>query len=185
MVLALIWLIAAYRVAPPRIVWDLGSKVNWLPIVTMPFALMLAVLGLIGRNATAVMGDKLLRQDAPVRGAATITRHPFLAGAAIWALVHLVANGDAASIILFSGMACLAIGGMYAIDYKRALKLGPAWASFAAQTSRLPFGAALAGRTQVDWAGVGWLRPALGLLLYVVLLLAHDRLFGVPVWAGG
>ena len=74
---------------------------------------------------------------------------------------------------------------MYAIDHKRALKLGDAWTAFAAQTSRLPFAAALAGRTKIDWAGIGWARPVLGLGLYAVLLLFHDRLFGVPVWAVG
>ena len=32
---------------------------------------------------------------------------------------------------------------------------------------------------------IGWARPVLGLGLYAVLLLFHDRLFGVPVWAVG
>jgi uncharacterized membrane protein len=186
MILALTWVVAAYRVAPPRIIWDFGPAVNWLPIVVMPFALILAVLGLVARNPTAVMGAGFLGpQGSAVRGPATITRHPFLAGAALWAIAHLIANGDAASIILFGGMAILSIAGMYAIDHKRALKLGGAWQSFAAQTSRLPFAAALSGRTRVDWAGIGWSRPALGILLYVVLLLSHDRLFGVPAWVTG
>jgi len=181
MILALIWLIAAYRVAPPRIVWDFGPWINIVPIVAMPFALILAVLGLIARSPTAVMGDRILAKHAgPVHGPATITRHPFLAGAALWAITHLIANGDVASIVLFGGMAILSIGGMYAIDHKRALKLGDAWDAFAAQTSRMPFAAALSKRTRVDWAGIGWSRPALGIVLYVVLLIFHDRLFGVP-----
>jgi len=182
MILALIWVVAAYRVAPPRVIWDLGPQVNLIPIVVMPFALILAVLGLIARNPTGVMGEGFV--GTPVRGAATITRHPFLSGAALWSIAHLIANGDAASILLFGGMAALAIGGMYAIDHKRAAKLGEAWTAFAAQTSRLPFAAALAKRTKVDWAGIGWARPVLALGLYVVLLFFHDRLFGVPVWAG-
>jgi len=186
MILALIWVIAAYRVAPPRIIWDFGPAVNWLPIVVMPFALMLAVLGLVARNPTGVMGEGFLgAQGSAVGGPATITRHPFLVGAALWAITHLIVNGDAASIVLFGGMALLSIGGMYAIDHKRASKLGVAWQSFAAQTSRLPFAAALSGRTRVDWTGIGWTRPALGIVLYVVLLLSHDRLFGVPVWVPG
>jgi len=181
MILALIWVVAAYRVAPPRIVWDFGPSINLVPLVVMPFALMLAVLGLVGRNPTALMGERALAgQHGAVHGAATITRHPFLSGVALWAIAHLIANGDAASIMLFGGMAGLSIGGMYAIDHKRALKLGDTWRAFAAQTSRLPFGAALAKRTKVDWAGIGWSRPALGLVLYAVLLFYHDRLFGVP-----
>ena len=181
MALALIWVIAAYRVAPPHVIYDLGGWVNLVPIVIMPFALVLAVTGLIGGNPTAVMGDRLLGADAAVSGVQTVTRHPFLSGAALWALAHLLANGDLASIILFGGFAILSIGGMVAIDRKRARKLGEQWAAFAAHTSRTPFAAALAGKTRVDWTGIGWLRPAIGLVLYAVLYFMHDRLFGVPV----
>jgi len=183
MILALIWVIAAYRVAPPRIVWDFGTAVNLIPMLVMPFALILAVLGLLARNPTAVMGGAFLEQHGQaVRGPATITRHPFLSGVALWAIAHLIANGDAASVMLFGGMAVLAIGGIYAIDHKRALQLGDAWQAFAARTSRMPFAAAFQGRTRIDWAGIGWSRPLLGIVLYVLLIFYHDRLFGVPVW---
>jgi uncharacterized membrane protein len=182
MVLFLIWLIAAYRVAPPLVLWDLGSWTNVVPVVVMPVALVLAVLGVAGRSPTLIGGDAMFKKQTPeVRGAATITRHPFLAGVTLWALAHLVANGDAASVLLFGGMAVLAVGGMVAIDHKRAAKLGEAWVTYAANTSRVPFGAALAGRVKVDWAGIGWARPLAGVVLYVVLLAAHDWLFGVPV----
>lgn len=184
MVAFLVWMIAAYRVAPPLVLWDLGRWVNLVPVIAMPFALMLAVTGLASRNPTAVMGDRLLAKGLPVNGIVTITRHPFLCGAALWALAHFLANGDAASAMLFGGLALLSIGGMFAIDAKRALKLGPVWNDFAARTSKLPLGAALAGRTKVDWVGVGVVRPMIGLILYVVLFVAHDRLFGVPVILG-
>lgn len=182
MVLFLIWVVAAYRVAPPLVLWDLGRWANVVPVVVMPVALVLAVLGVAGRSPTAVGGDAMFKQQTPaVRGAATITRHPFLCGVGLWALAHLVANGDAASVLLFCGMAVLAVGGMLAIDHKRAAKLGEAWTAYAANSSRVPFGAALAGRVEVDWAGIGWARPLAGVALYVVLLVTHDWLFGVPV----
>jgi uncharacterized membrane protein len=97
MVLALWWLVAAYRVSPPLVIWDLGRDVNLVPIVAMPFALILAVTGLIGRNPTAVMGDRFLEQGLRVSGILTVTRHPFLSGTALWAISHLIANGDAHS----------------------------------------------------------------------------------------
>jgi uncharacterized membrane protein len=184
MVLALVWMVAAYRVAPPLLLWDLGRWVNLVPVIAMPFALMLAVTGLASRNPTAVMGERLLEQGLPVRGIATITRHPFLSGAALWALAHLAANGDAASAMLFGGIAVLSIGGMYAIDHKRALRLGPVWRDFAAKTSRMPLAAAASGRVRVDWAGIGVVRPIAGLIAYIALYLLHDRLFGVPVMLG-
>jgi uncharacterized membrane protein len=184
MVLILVWMVAAYRVAPPLVLWDLGRWVNVVPIVAMPFALMLAVTGLASRNPTAVMGERFLQKGLPVAGIFTVTRHPFLAGAALWSLAHLLANGDAASVMLFGGMAVLSIAGMAAIDAKRALKLGATWQEFAAKTSRMPLGAALAGKTQLDWIGIGVTRPLIGLILYVVLYIFHDRLFGVPVFVG-
>lgn len=181
MVVVLVWVVAAYRVAPPLVLWDFGPGINLVPVLAMPFALILAVAGLTSRNPTAVAGEGLLARGLPVTGIMTITRHPFLSGTAIWSLSHLIANGDAASAMLFGGMACLSIGGMFAIDHKRRRKLGQNWADFAARTSRAPFGAAFGGRTQVDWAGVGWSRPAIAMVLYVALFVWHDRLFGVPV----
>lgn len=181
MVLLLVWVVASYRVAPPLLLWDFGPGVNLLPILLMPFALMLAVTGLASRNPTAVMGERMLEHGLPVTGILTVTRHPFLCGVAIWGLTHLAANGDAASVMLFGGMSVLAIGGMFAIDHKRAVKLGPLWEDFAAKTSRVPFGAVPRGQTRVDWAGIGWVRPLIGLVAYVLLYLFHDLLFGVPV----
>lgn len=177
----LAWLVAAYRVAPPLLVYDFGRWVNLLPIATMPFASILVVLGLASRNPTAVGGDKLLQKGSHPAGIFTITRHPFLCGVTVWALAHLIANGDAASIMLFGGMALLAILGMAGIDRKRALRLGAAWQAYSARTSRVPFAAAASGRTTIDWAGIGWLRPLIGIALYIGLYLLHDRLFGVPV----
>jgi uncharacterized membrane protein len=181
MVVLLIWVVAAYRVAPPWVLWDFGPGINLVPVLAMPFALMLVVAGLTSRNPTAVMGEGLLTRGLPVTGILTISRHPFLSGAAIWSVAHLIANGDAASAMLFGGMACLSVGGMFAIDHKRLLKLGRSWADFAARTSRIPLGAAFSGRVQIDWAGIGWVRPAIAMVLYAALFAWHDRLFGVPV----
>jgi uncharacterized membrane protein len=182
MVLALVWVVAAYRAAPPHVLWDLGRWAKVVALMVMPFALVLLVLGVVGRNPTGVAGDATFKQHAaPVHGAATITRHPFLSGAALLAIAHLLANGDAASVILFGGIGILAVGGMAAIDHKRAFKLGESWKPFSAQTSRIPFGAVMAGRVKVDWTGIGWARPAIGVALYVVLLFTHRWLFGVAV----
>lgn len=177
----LVWLVAAYRVAPPLLVYDFGRWVNLVPIVAMPFASMLVVLGLASKNPTAVGGERLLEKGLRPAGIFTVTRHPFLSGVALWSLAHLIANGDAASIMLFGGMALLSILGMAGIDHKRAVRLGEAWNIYAAQTSRLPFAAALRRGAAIDWAGIGWLRPLVGLALYGALYVFHDRLFGVPV----
>lgn len=174
----LTWTIFAYRAAPTVWLWHFGPTGHQVPPFVMPFALVLAVVGLTSRNPTAVGGELASEARNSAKGIVTITRHPFLWGVGLWALAHLVANGDAASVILFGGMALLAFGGMKAIDYKRAVRLGSAWQSFADATSLLPFAAAMAGRSRIDWRGIGWLRPLAALVLYVILLHTHHRIFG-------
>ncbi len=178
MIAALAWLIVAYRAAPYVHLWDLGGAARVFAAAVMPVALVLAVLGLTSKNVTAVGGERHF--NAPVRGVGTITRHPFLWGAGLWAVAHLAANGDAASLVFFGGIAVLSFAGMRAIDHKRSLKLGDAWRGIAARSPLVPFAAALAGRTSIDWAGIGWIRPVIGIALYVALVRYHALLFGVP-----
>jgi uncharacterized membrane protein len=172
------WAVMAYADAPRVTVWNLGPWARYAPLVVMPFALILAVLGLTSKNPTMVGGERFAGEA--VSGAMTVTRHPFLWGAGLWALAHLFPNGEAASLILFGGMVLLSFGGMAAIDHKRSLALGEAWHSISNRTSRIPFAAAIEGRILVDWKGIGWWRPLLGLVLYVGILMGHDTLFGVP-----
>ena len=177
MVAALAWLVAAYRAAPAIPLWDLGLAGRVVPAALMPLALVFVVLGLTSRNVTAVGGER--HWNAPIRGVGTVTRHPFLWGTGLWSLAHLAANGDAASLVLFGGLAILSFAGMRAIDHKRALRLGDAWRGIAARTSLVPFAAAFGGRTSIDWGGIGWVRPVIGIVLYVALMHGHARLFGV------
>jgi uncharacterized membrane protein len=177
-VVFLAWTVMAYTDAPHVTVWNLGTWARHVPLVVMPFALILAVLGLTSKNPTMVGGERFAGEA--VSGAMTVTRHPFLWGAGLWALSHLFPNGDAASLILFGGMALLSFGGMVAIDRKRSLALGEAWHSISARTSRIPFAAAAEGRIHVDWNGIGWWRPLAGLVLYAGVLMGHSALFGVP-----
>lgn len=182
-VLFLAWAIMAYRAAPFVGIWELGLAGRFVAAVLMPIALVLAVIGLTTPNPTAVGGERLRDANRAARGIVTITRHPFLWGTALWAVAHLAANGDAAAAMLFGGMLTLSLGGMAAIDHKRLLRLADAWQAFAAKTSVVPFAAVAAGRVKVDWKGIGFWRPALGIALYLVLLFSHRWLFGVSVLA--
>jgi uncharacterized membrane protein len=170
--------IYGYRESPPFLVWNLGVAGRWVPAIVMPLALILVVLGLTTKSATAVGGDKALAQGLAPRGIFTVTRHPFLWGVGLWALAHLAPNGDVPSLILFGGMAILAFGGMLAIDHKRAVNSGAAWQKYASDTSLVPFGAATRGRS-IDWGGIGWVRPVAALFLYLALFHGHRWLFGV------
>ena len=72
-----------------------------------------------------------------------MTRHPFLMGVALWAFLHLVANGDVASVLLFGTLLVVALAGAPSIDAKRRRGVGEqAWNGFASRTSIVPFAAA-------------------------------------------
>jgi uncharacterized membrane protein len=176
---ALAWLILAYRGAPYIEVWPLTTWAAWLPLIVMPFALLLVVCGLSTLNPTAVGAPDTLDQSEPVRGILRITRHPFMWGVTLWALAHLVPNGTAAAVVLFGTLAVLALLGTLMIDQKFATRRGAQWQRFAAASSNLPFAAILAGRQHLVLAEIGWLRIGVALALYVALLAIHPWLFGV------
>lgn len=87
-------------------------------------------------------------------------KHPMLVGVKIWAFAHLLANGDAASLVLFSSFLAYAVYDRIAA--KRRGDLG-----------RTGEGATLVN----DLIVVGF-----GLTLYILMLLyGHPYLIGVPV----
>ena len=110
-----------------------------------------------------------------------ISRHPFLTGVALWALLHLVGNGDLASFVFFACFAIVAVFGTTSIDAKRRRLMGEAaWIPFATRTSIIPFAAIVAGRNQFSLVEIGVWRTLGGVLAYGLLLVAHAPLFGVP-----
>lgn len=178
---ALVWVIGAYRDAPYVELWAASGWQLRIPILMMPLACLFAVAGLSTRTVTMVGGEAMARDPDPVAGIATVTRHPFLWGVGLWAASHIPANGDLAGLILFTGVAVLAFGGMVHIDYRRRVTLGSNWGPIAMTTSAIPFLAALQGRRSIDWRGIGWSRLAAGLALYFALPLLHPWIAGAPV----
>jgi len=177
----LIWSVAAYRSAPEVELWPADGGLAHVPFILMPFACILAVAGLTTPSVTTVGGETVARLPRPVSGIATITRHPFLWAVALWAIGHMAANGDVASIVFFGGMAVLAFGGMTHIDQRRRKALGADWGPVAMVTSVLPFAAAIQGRTRIDWRGIGWGRVAGGIALAAVLPFLHPWIAGKPI----
>lgn len=185
MIVVFTWMILAWRDAPRSLLWDLGHLGQGLPAIVMPFALFFAVCGLTTPSAT-MAGARA--PDDPgkdqTRGIMRITRHPFLTGVALWALAHLAANGDSASIVLFAGLLILAVGGMWHIDRRREQTFGAAWGPILMSTSAVPFAALIAGRTSFDWAGIGLWRVLLTIALYLGFIVAHPFIIGVPALPG-
>lgn len=178
---ALLWMLLAYRDAPAVAVWPTSAALVWIPVVVMPVALYLVVAGVTARSPTAVGGEALAESGSGdlSPGILRVTRHPFLWGVALWALSHMIVNGDVASLVLMAGMLLLAIGGMRHIDQRREASLGSAWGPIAMTTSVVPFLALAQGRTTMDWKGIGLWRPVLALALYVAFLHLHEMVIGV------
>ncbi len=181
---AFVWMLLAYGRAPYLELWLPPDWTRWLPIALMPLACILLVGGLTTPSPTLVGGEAAVERAGSrpvVQGFLTVSRHGFLNAAALWALVHLAANGDAASAIMMGGVLLLAVGGMVHIDRRRQASMAADWGPIALTTSRLPFLAALQGRTRIDWRGIGLWRPLGGLLLYGALFFAHPHFAGVAV----
>ena len=176
-VIGLGWLVAAYNRAPYLVTWGMLEWWKPIAIILMLPAALLVVIGLTTPNPTSVAQEGRVGQ--PPQGIVRITRHPFLTGVALWALVHLIGNGDVASLIFFATWAIVALAGTVSIDAKRRRLLGAAWEPFAAQTSIVPFAAIVAGRNRFVPGEIWLWRWAIALLAYVLMLGGHAPVIGV------
>lgn len=161
---------AGYWTTPGWLKWSCGGAVL--------IAMLAIMIGLTTPNPTAVQQEKLLETGDPVRGVLRITRHPFLWGIALWSAAHITANGDRASLVLFSTFLIVSVAGTWSIDHKRRRRYGASWDVFARKTSNIPFAAILAGRNELRIGEIGAWRIAIALAVYVGVVLAHPWLFG-------
>jgi uncharacterized membrane protein len=177
-VIGLGWLVAAYNRAPYFITWGMLEWWKPIAIILMLPAALLVVIGLTTPNPTSIAQEGRVGQ--PPQGIVRITRHPFLTGVGLWALVHLIGNGDVASLIFFAAWAIVALAGTVSIDAKRRRLLGSgAWEPFAAQTSIVPFAAIAAGRNRFIPREIGLWRWGIALLAYALMLAGHAPVVGV------
>lgn len=179
----LVWMIHAYRHAPAVPLWGLVLTLRPAACVLVFVAFLFIVIGIATPNPMAVgMEAKLAQGPDAARGILRITRHPFLSGVALWALVHLVVNGNLASLVLFGSLLVLAIGGTASIDAKRRRASGAQWSAFAGATSAMPFAAIASGRNRLGPAlrEIGPWRPLMAVVVYAVAFYLHGRL-GAPL----
>lgn len=183
-VVGLVWMSRAFAHAPAIELWAPLPGIRPLALTLVFVAFVFVVIGLATSSPTRVgMESKLGQGSEFARGMVRITRHPFLWGVALWAFVHLLANGDLASMIFFGSLLLLALGGTASIDAKRRRSFGDAWQRFAEATSNIPFAAIASGRNRLGPAlrEIGFLRPAIAIAAYAAFLVFHGRLFGVAL----
>lgn len=158
--------------------WNSYPAGHWVALVFMAPALILVIVGLLTKSPTAMMQEKLLLQGDAAKGVLRITRHPFLSGVAIWAAVHILANGDMASLAFFGTFFVVVVAGARSIDHKRYVSHGEAWRDFTEKTSIVPFGAILQGRNSLKVKEMGW-PLLLAVAAYAALVYFHADIFGV------
>jgi uncharacterized membrane protein len=181
---AFVGVILGYRAAPYVVVWSPPHFARHVVLTFMPLSLYLLLAGYTTKNpmsaGQAQAKLKLLGDAGVVRGVLRISRHPALCGFALWGLLHLFANGDAAGMIVFAGITTLSIGGMFHQDRRMARRYGAAFAELAARTSRFPFAAILAGRLEWKTRELGIVRPLVAIVSYLAIIFySHRLLFGV------
>lgn len=176
-IIGLVWTVVAYRAAPVVEIWPQIEALRSLVNLVMVFASILMAGSFTAPNPYLKLYTQAPEETPRVLGVFAITRHPLMWAFGLWALSHLVINGDLATILLTGSMAVLALLGARFQDSKLIAKLGPNWEGFAKATSFTPFGALFQGRQK--WVDIGVWPLITGLGLYVFLLIAHQWIGGV------
>ncbi|WP_176248755.1 MULTISPECIES: NnrU family protein [unclassified Sulfitobacter] len=170
---ALVWLIGAAGRAPFVSFWDWAPWQAHVPLVVMlPVCVVLALA--IGRpNPFSFGGARNDHFDPARAGIVRLTRHPLLLALSLWALAHVVPNGDLAHVILFGVFAIFAAFGGRLVNRRRQREMGAEWQRLLTEVT------SSAGNARpVSWVAV-IVRVAIGVALYVGLIWVHPWLIGV------
>ncbi|MDR7127397.1 NnrU family protein [Pseudotabrizicola sp. 4114] len=112
----LLWLIGSASRAPFVELWAASEWTRKVPGILMPFAMVLAVIG-VGTHSPFTLGSKGAKAlDPATPGLAALTRHPLLWALALWSASHLPPNGDLAHVLLFGGFAGMSLAAMPMFD---------------------------------------------------------------------
>ena len=172
----LYWLLLAAGRAPYVEVWPQAQWQRWLANIAMPLAIALTVFAVGAANPFA-FGGKSGGFDPARPGIVGVTRHPLMWAFAIWAFVHLLANGDLAHLVLFGPLLIFALSGVFAAEARARAAL-PDFDRLAARTSVWPGAALISGRWRPGGLPSIW-RLAVTLLVWAALLHLHAPVIGL------
>ena len=176
-----VWMNIAFARGPFEDLWGDPGWARWLAVGVMPLASVLFAAGVMTANPSAVGFEKLMAANRPPMGIQKVTRHPIQWAIALWAALHIAANGDLASVIFFGGILSLSLAGMVHMEARKRAEPGDAWTRFADGSSFIPFAGIIEGRVSVSAGEIGWDRIAAGLILYLVFLFGHRVVIDVPL----
>src|SRR4051794_37951647 len=130
---AIVLLVIAWRGSSTEPLWFAPSWLRWLLVVVMLAAFLLFLASVSVPNPTMIGPPGAATR--PPRGIQRITRHPMLWSFALWAVVHIIGNGDTAAIVFFGAFLVTALAGMPSIDDKLAQRDPATWQALSAATS--------------------------------------------------
>lgn len=161
------WAILAAGRAPYLPLWPTDAWHRWTAAALMLAACLLTAQALTGVNPLS-FGGRAGAFDPDHPGIAGLSRHPLLLALALWALAHVLANGDLAHLALFAPMGAFALAGMAMIDRRKRRQM-PDWPALSRHSPLL------------GWPRGGLpLAPSLaGLALWAALLALHPAVIGV------
>lgn len=174
----LAWLISAAIRAPVVPLWATSLDHYWFALVVMLPASMLLVGGVGTPNPLSVSFGTA-GYDPTRPGLVGVTRHPLLWGFALWALAHVLPNGELVPLIMFGGFGLFALSGMMIVDRRKRRQLGDGWRHLAEPTSVIPFAAWFRAPSARRWRpGGAIITLAGGTALYLILLWFHPQVIG-------
>lgn len=144
-VLALVLMVLGWQALPPNALWTPPPGLRHLTMLLMPFAVILFF--------AARLPTDLKR----------LIRHPQLTGVKLWALAHLLSNGELRSVILFAGLLAWAVAEVIVLNRRAGAWVKPA-----------PVGM---GKTVLE--------VLIGLALTAALMFGHPWFTGVPLLPRG
>lgn len=164
----LAWLIVAANRAPFVPLWDWAPWQNHVTLLGMTLAVIIAALAVGRPNPLSFGGAQNDQFDPANPGIIGWMRHPLLVALMLWALSHILPNGNLAHVILFGVFAGFAALGMRIIDRRKQRLLGhQVWAQLATPNR------------QAQPSRAGMSRVAVGLLIYLGLIALHGPVIGV------
>ena len=158
------------------VLWGAPLFLKIIALVVNFIAFVLVVLGLTTPSPTNLAALWKM-PEKPIQGIIRVSRHPVLAGLGLWALIHLVCDGNLAAWLFFGSIIALCVLGAHNIDRKREALMGGIYASIKKRTSILPFVAIIEGRTAFAPEELGIARVFLAASMFSVFLVLHEMLF--------
>lgn len=167
------WLIVAAGRAPFVQLWAWAPWQSDLTAGLMLLDCQVLAFSIAKPNPFSFGGAASHKFDPDHPGIVRLTRHPLLTVMALWALAHVIPNGDLAHVVLFGSFATFAAFGGRLIDRRKRREMGEDWERLLARVHRAPL------LTKPHSYGDVFVRTVLGASLFHGLIWLHPSLIGV------